>query len=331
VPAIEGLARVGCLTNETVFSLTHQPRRLAVIGAGPIGCEMAQAFCRLGSEVTLIERESQILPGEDPDACRILASALQRDDMAVKLGAIVTHVRGGKSLKTVHLRAGPHSEQVTVDEILVCVGRTPSIAELGLPAAGIEQHPEHGIVIDDHLRTTNPRVYAAGDVCTRYRFAHVADAMARIAVRNALFLGRGRFSNLIIPRCIYTDPEIARVGIGCDEARQRGWLLDTFSVPFHTIDRAVIDGDEEGLLKIHVHKGNDKILGATIIGRRAGDMISEITLAMVHHIGLKGIAEVIYPYPTHIEAIRKAADACTRASLRPTTRRLWRRWLAWSR
>lgn len=331
VPPIEGLSRVGYLTNETLFSLTRQPRRLAVIGAGPIGCEMAQAFCRLGSDVTLIEQEPQILPGEDPDACRILTNSLQRDEITVKLGAIVTHVRGSESEKTIHLRTSGASEQVTADEILVCVGRSPNVDGLALASAGIKRDAEHGIVIDDHLRTSNTRVYAAGDVCTRYRFAHVADAMARIAVHNALFFGRKRFSDLIIPRCIYTDPEISRVGIGCDEARARGWQLDTYSVPFHTVDRAVIDGDEEGLLKIHVRKGTDKIMGATIIGRQACDMISEITLAMVHNIGLKGISEVLYLYPTHIEAIRKAADACKQSSVRPTLRALLRRWLAWSR
>ncbi len=322
---------VGYLTNETVFMLTEQPRRLAVIGAGPIGCELAQAFCRLGSDVTLIERDSQVLPGEDADACRILAEALQRDNINFKFDTIVTHIRAGDRGKTVYLRTGTQSEQVSVDEILICAGRYPNTEGLALAAAGIGQDAERGVLVDDFLRTSNRRVYAAGDVCTRYRFAHVADAMARIAVANALFVGRRRFSDLTIPWCIYTDPEIARVGVGVEGARARGWPIETYPVPFHTIDRAVIDGDEEGLLKIHVRRGTDRIVGATIIGRQAGDMISQITLAMVHGIGLRGIAEVLYLYPTHIEAIRKAADACVQASPSPARRRLLRRWLAWGR
>jgi len=331
VPAIEGLARVGYLTSETLFSLTQQPRRLVVIGAGPTGCEMAQAFCRLGSEVTLIEREGRILPNEDADVARILGNALQRDDVSTKLGAIVTHVRGSESEKTVFLRMGPHGEQVTADEMLVCVGRSPNTDGLDLPAAGIKYDATRGILIDDWLCTSNPRVYAAGDVCTRYRFAHVAEAMARIALENALLRGRKRFSDLMIPRCIYTDPEIAHVGLCADEVQRQDNEIETFSVPFHTVDRAVIDGDEDGLLKIHVRKGKDRIVSATIIGRQAAEMIGEVTMAMVHNIGLGGIAKVMHPYPTHAEAIRKAAQAYQRTRLTPLVKRLLQRWLAWNR
>lgn len=331
IPPIDGLTRIGYLTSQTVFSLGRQPERLAVIGAGPVGCEMAQAFGRLGSEVTLIEREMQILPGEDGDACRILAGALQRNEVDVKLGAIVTHVRGTGPEKVVHLRIDGHSQQVAADEILVCMGRTPNIEDLALAAAGIEQDAEHGIIVDDSLCTSNRRIYAAGDVCTRERFAHAAVAMAQIVVRNALFFGRRRFSELTVPRCVYTDPEIARVGLCSDDARRRGCPVETYTVPFHAIDRAVIDGDEEGLLKIHVRKGTDRIIGAAIIGKQAADMISQITMAMVHKIGLRGIGRVIYPYPTHIEAIRTAAEACNRQTLGTAARVLLRRWLAWAR
>lgn len=329
VPSIEGLGRVGYLTTDTVFALPQLPRRLAVIGAGPAGCELAQAFCRLGSDVTLIERETRILPGEDIDACRVLSNAFRRDDVTVKMGAIVTHVRGGESAKTLHLRTGSQAEQVTVDEILLCTGRAANTDSLDLPAGGVASDALRGVLVDDYLRTSNPRVYAAGDVCTRHRYAHVAEATARIALHNALLAGWRRMSDLVIPWCTHTDPEVARVGLSADEAQRRGVELETFAVPFHAVDRAVIDGDEEGLLKVHVRKGTDRLAGAMVISRQAGDMISEITLAMVHRIGLGGIAEVIHPYATHAEAIRQAADAYRRTRLTPTLRRLLRRWLAW--
>lgn len=331
VPPIEGIERTGYLTHETVFSLTQQPRRLAVIGAGPAGCELAQAFCRLGSDVTLIERDSRILPTVDADASRILAGALQRDDVSLCLGAIVSHVRGVDTGKAVHIRRDGMSMTITVDEILVTTGRTPNIEGLNLAAAGVHHDMLRGVIVDKTLRTSNRRIYAAGDVCTHYRYAHAAGAMARIASENALWFGRREFSGLTIPSCTYTEPEVAQVGLNCEQAALRGVDLDTYTVPMHTVDRAIIDGEETGLLKIHTYKGTDRIAGATIVASHAGEMIGEIASAMVHGIGLARLADVVRPYPTQSEAIRKAAEFCRLARPAPPLRRLLDKVSGWMR
>jgi pyruvate/2-oxoglutarate dehydrogenase complex dihydrolipoamide dehydrogenase (E3) component len=331
VPPIEGIERVGYLTHETVFSLTQQPRRLAVIGAGPAGCELAQAFCRLGSDVTLIEQDNQILPDADADAARVLAGALQRDDVSLCLGAVVSHVRSVDADKVVHIRKDGESMSIAVDEILVTTGRAPNIEGLNLAAAGVRYDVLRGVIVDKTLRTSNRRVYAAGDVCTHYRVAHAAGAMAQIAVENALWFGRRQFSGMAVPSCTYTEPEVAQVGLNCERAALRGIDMETYSVPMHTVDRAIIDGEETGLVKIHTYKGTDRIAGATIVASHAGEMVGEIALAMVHEIGLGRIAEVIRPYPTQSEAIRKAAELCNRARPAPLVRRLLDRVLEWTR
>ena len=331
VPAIEGLERVGYLTNESVFSLTQQPRRLAIVGAGPLGCELAQAFCRLGSEVTLIERENRVLPGADPDAVHLLAGSLQRDDVGLCLGAIVTHVRGVGADKVVHIRRDGQSLSLAVDEILISAGRAANIDGLNLAAAGVRYDALRGVVVDDMLRTSNRDVYAAGDVCTHERYTHAAHAMARIVLCNALLFGRRRFSDLVIPSCTYTDPEVAQVGLNAERAQRRGIDLDTYSVPLHTIDRAIIDGEEMGLLKIHTRKGTGRIAGATIVARQASEMIGEITLAMTRNTPLGQLAEIIHPYPTQIEAIGKAARAYNLAQPASWRHRILSRLLAWRR
>ncbi len=322
LPPIEGLDRVGCLTNESIFSLTQQPRRLAVIGAGPLGCELGQAFCRLGSEVTLIERENRILPGADGDAARLLAGALQRDDMGLCLGAMVTHVRQVDADKVVHIRRDGASLSIPVDEILVTAGRAANIEGLNLAAAGVRYDALHGVRVDDHLQTSNRHIYAAGDVCTYKRSTHAATAMGRVALHNALFFGRRRFGEQAVPLCAYTDPQVAQVGLNCEQARRRGIDLETWSVALHTVDRAIIDGDEMGLVKIHTYKGTDRIAGATILARQACEMISEISLAMTHGIGLGRLADLVHPYPTHSEAIRKAGELYRRARPAPLVDRL---------
>ena len=331
IPGIEGLERVGYLTTESISSLTQQPRRLAVIGAGPLGCELGQAFRRLGSEVTLVERENRILPGTDADAAHLLAGALQRDDVGLCPGAIVTHVRAVDADKVVYIRQDKQSLSIRVDEILVSIGRAANIEGLNLPAAGVKYGVLHGVVVDDMLRTSNHDIYAAGDVCTWQRFTHAADAMARIVVENALLLGRRKFSGLVIPSCMYTEPEVAQVGMNGEQAQRRGIDMDTCSVPLHTIDRAIIDGEETGLLKIHTYKGTSRIAGATIVARHASEMIGEIALAMTRNITLGQLADVIHPYPTQAEAIGKVADAYNRAQPISWRRKILTRLLAWRR
>jgi pyruvate/2-oxoglutarate dehydrogenase complex dihydrolipoamide dehydrogenase (E3) component len=330
-PAIEGLEAAGYLTNETVFDLTERPRRLLVIGGGPLGCELAQAFCRLGCQVTLASQEPYFLPGEERDAADILAEALRRDGIDVRLNTEVVSVTKVGGEKRVLLVDYDQRETVAVDEILVGAGRVPNVAGLNLEAAGVAYDRERGVRVDDRLRTTHRRIYAAGDVALETKYTHMADATARIVLQNALFGGRKKLSALTIPWCTYTDPEIAHVGVYVKEAREEGFGMKTFTVPMSDVDRAVLDGEEEGFVKIHVREGTDTILGATIVARHAGEMINEISLAMVAGIGLKTLSRVIHSYPTQAEAIRKAADAYTRTRLTPFLKRLSRRWLAWSR
>ncbi|MBI5342673.1 MAG: mercuric reductase [Deltaproteobacteria bacterium] len=332
VPAVDGLAEAGFLTNETVFSLTELPTRLLVFGAGPIGCEMAQAFRRFGSEVTLIERAPQFLTREDPDAAALLHETFRREGIDVRLNTAVTRIAAAGKEKRVHLRRSDGKEDtIAVDEILIGAGRTPNVEGLDLDAAGVGCDAREGIDTDDFLRTANPRIYAAGDVCLKHKFTHTADAAARIAIQNALFLGRKRVSALTVPWCTYTDPEIAHVGMYERDARERGIPVETFVREMREVDRSVVDGEEEGFVKVHTRKGTDRILGATIVARHAGEMINEISLAIVGNIGLGTVANVIHSYPTQAEAVKQVADAYNRTRLTPFAKKILGGWLAWTR
>ena len=329
-PPVPGLAEAGFLTNETVFSLTELPKRLAVLGGGPIGCELSQAFRRLGSEVTIIEMGPQFLPREDPDAAALLAAAFRREGITVKLGTALKQVTTAGADRLLHLEAAGREEVLAVDTILVGVGRAPNVEGLNLEAARV-QYSATGVQANDFLQTTNPLVYAAGDICMGYKFTHIADATARIVIQNALFFGRKKASALTVPWCTYTDPEIAHVGMYERDAERKGIGVSTFTIPFGEVDRAVVEGEKDGFVKIHVKSGTDQILGATIVASHAGEMISEISVAMAGRVGLGRLASVIHPYPTQAEAIRKAGDAYNRTRLTPFVKQLFTRWLAWTR
>ena len=330
-PAIPGLLEAGFLTNENVFHLTEQPRRLALIGGGPVGCELAQAFARLGSEVTLIHDREQLLEREDPDAGSILERVLRREGVRLLLGAAVEQVERASGEKRLRVKHAGGLETVAVDEILVGAGRRPNLEGLGLEAAGVRHDPVRGVEVDDRLRTSNRRIYAAGDVYMAWRFTHAADAAARIVIQNALFLGRRRLSALTMPWCTYTDPEIAHVGLAPREAEEQGLALDTYLRPLSEVDRARADDASEGFVKLHVAKGKDRILGATVVARNAGDLVSEISVAMAGGVGLGRLAQVIHPYPTQAEAIRQLGDAYNRTRLTPRAKLVLGRWLAWRR
>jgi len=216
--------------------------------------------------------------------------------------------------------------ELLADEILIGVGRAPAVEGLGLEAAGIEYDRARGIKVDDYLRTSNRRVYAAGDVSSALKFTHLSDAHARMLLRNALFFGWRRVSALTIPWCTYTDPEIAHVGVNEFEAHQRGIEIATFVQELREVDRAVLDGETDGFVKVHVYRGTDRIAGATIVASHAGEMISELTLAISAGIGLGTIGEMIHPYPTQADAIRRVANAYTRTRLTPFAAKLFRRW-----
>ena len=329
-PPVPGLKEAGYLTNETIFSLTELPPRMAVIGAGPIGCELAQALQRFGAQITLLELLPQILPREDRDAAMVVEQALVQDGVSLVLGAQIEKVEvvGAEKILTVSDPQG--SRRISVDEILVGAGRTPNLEGLRLELVGVD-YDRKGIKVNDYLQTSNSRIYAAGDVCSAYQFTHTADAAARIVIRNALFLGRSRFSALTIPWATFTDPEISHVGLYPEQAARRGLPIDTLVRPLREVDRAIADGDREGFVKVHVKRGADTILGATIVARHAGDLISEVTVAMAAGLGLGGIANVIHPYPTQAEAIKQTGDAYNRTRLTPFVKSLLSRWLAWTR
>jgi pyruvate/2-oxoglutarate dehydrogenase complex dihydrolipoamide dehydrogenase (E3) component len=328
---IPGLAEAGHLTNETIFSLTELPRRLAVIGAGPIGCELAQTFARFGTRVTLLEVMPQILIREDRDAAQRIEKALVADAVDIRVSCNVRGLKTEGAEKVFDLETDGKAEGLRVDQILLGVGRAHNVEGLGLDAAGVEFDAKQGVHVNDRLQTSNPSIYAAGDICFPFKFTHTADAMARIVIQNALFFGRAKASALTIPWCTYTDPEIAHVGMYAADAEKRGIEVQTHTVEMATVDRAVLDGEEEGFLKVHVKKGTDKILGATLVARHAGDMISEITLAMVTGAGLGTLAKTIHPYPTQAEVMRKAGDAHSRTRLTPTVAKIFDLILRWRR
>lgn len=329
-PPIPGLADAGYLTNETVFSLTTRPAHLVVLGAGPIGCEMAQTFARFGARVTIVDRARGVLPREDRDAAAIVQHALDRDGVRVVDDAAVERVeRSGDQRTLVVTRAG-ESMHVTGDALLVAVGRAPNLEGLALDVAGVAA-TSAGVTVDDRLRTSNPRIFAVGDVCSAHKFTHAADFQARAVVQNALFFGRARVSRLVVPWATYTSPELAHVGLHEADARARGTAVDIVSVPFHDVDRAVLDGEEDGLLKLVLGKGTDRILGATLVAAHAGDLIGEVTLAMTAGLGLSRIGQTVHPYPTQAEVFRKAADQWRRRKLTPRVKALFNRYFAWVR
>jgi pyruvate/2-oxoglutarate dehydrogenase complex dihydrolipoamide dehydrogenase (E3) component len=322
VPEIVGLAAAGYRTNETIFALTELPRRLVVIGAGPIGTELAQAFARFGSLVTVIDRGEHALHREDADAAAVVERAMERDGVVFRHRGSISRVERRGAEKLIVLQGPNGEEPVAGDEILVAAGRVPNVEGLNLDAAGIA-YDRSGVQVNDRLRTTNRRVYAAGDVCSRYRFTHVADALARIVVQNALFHGRAKASRLIVPWTTYTSPEVAHVGMYARDALAAGVQVESLTIPMHQVDRAVLDGETEGFLRVHLKKGTDRILGATLVAEHAGEMISEISVAMTAGLGLGRIGATIHPYPTQAEVFRRAADAWRRKKLTPRVKHLF--------
>ena len=322
-PQIPGLEAAGYLTNETVFSLTELPRRLAIIGGGPIGCELAQGFHRLGSQVTLLHNHDHLLNKEEADAADIVQQQFTREGIHLALDIAIDRVEQTDAGKVLRFHRNGAVESILVDEILVGAGRQPNVEGLNLEAVGVHYAPHQGVTVNDYLQTTNPRVYAAGDICMNWKFTHAADAAARIVLKNILFspfgLGRSKLSDLVMPWVTYTDPEIAHVGMYESEAKAQGIETDTIKIPLDDVDRALADGETNGFAKILHKKGADTILGATIVARHAGEMISEVTLAITTKQGLNALSGVIHPYPTQAEAIKKAADTYRRTLLTPRT------------
>jgi pyruvate/2-oxoglutarate dehydrogenase complex dihydrolipoamide dehydrogenase (E3) component len=328
-PPVRGLEAVPYLTNETLFSLTERPGHLVAIGAGPIGCEMAQAFARLGSRVTLFDAAPRVLPREDADAAAIVHRALERDGISLELGTRLLEVRSADGAIAIALeRRGEPIRMITGDCLLVAAGREPDIHHLNLVAAGVESDAQ-GVIVDDRLRTTNPRVFASGDVCSTFKFTHAADAMSRIVIQNALFYGRRKASALVIPWCTYTAPEVAHVGLNENAARDRGRSVATITVELSDVDRAVVDDETEGFLRVHHEKG--RLVGCTIVAPHAGDLIGQASFAMTRGARLSHFSSTVYPYPTIAEAFRKAGDTYRRTLVSAGFHKWLERYFRWTR
>jgi pyruvate/2-oxoglutarate dehydrogenase complex dihydrolipoamide dehydrogenase (E3) component len=319
IPSIPGLRDLPFLTSETVFELREPPRSLLIVGGGPIGCELAQAFALLGVEVTIVESQSRLLPQEDPDAAAIVARRLAEDGVRVLTGASIQRFTHTSTSITAEVEGGG----VVADAVLVASGRSPSIERLNLGAAGVTA-TDRGVAVDDRLRTSNRRIFAAGDVCSPYQFTHAADAMARIVIQNALFFGRRRASALVIPWTTYTFPEVAHVGPAPAQIARTG--ADEVTIPLADVDRAVIDADTPGFLRIH-HKGG-RIVAATLVAPHAGELIGHIASLMRRRGSLADFSSDIYPYPTLADALRKAGDAYRRTQLTPGVKAALRRYFA---
>ncbi|MFI5400103.1 MAG: dihydrolipoyl dehydrogenase family protein [SAR324 cluster bacterium] len=347
VPPIPGLADAGYLTNETVFEALQRfaptggglGPRLAVLGGGPIGVELAQALARLGAEVALVEVQARLLPRDDPDAAEAVAAALREDGVRVWAGARCTRVEttgGAKRLYLAPTGSGPSAglpPAIEVDHVIVAAGRTARVDGLQLDQAGVLAEPD-GIRVDARLRTTCPSVYACGDVIGPYRFTHMANQQARVVVQNALLPVKTRIDYRVVPWCTFTDPEVARVGLNETDAQAQGVPFRTIRVDLAGNDRAVCDGDGRtgaGFLKVLTPPGRDDILGATVVAAHAGELIHEAVLAMSKRLRLRDLAAAVHVYPTLAEAFHRAGDESRKAGFTPGLQGLLRRYLAWQR
>ncbi len=308
VPPIPGLDGVPYLTNETVFGLRELPRHLIVIGGGPIGCELGQAFRRLGAEVTVIE-QAEILPKDDPELVDILRTRLRADGLDIREGARVTRVESVEDRVAVTVESsGPAKtieERIEGSALLLAAGRRPVVEDLGLEAAGVACG-RGGIEVDARLRTTNPRIFAAGDVVGGYQFTHMASHHAVVVIKNALFRLPAKVETRAVPWVTYTDPELAQVGLTEAEARREHGAIRVLRWPFAENDRARAERGVEGLVKV-IASPRGKILGASILGAQAGELIQSWTLAIAQGIKISAMAGTIAPYPTRGEAGKRAA------------------------
>jgi pyruvate/2-oxoglutarate dehydrogenase complex dihydrolipoamide dehydrogenase (E3) component len=327
VPPIDGLTDVPFVTNETIFSLERQPETLLVLGAGPIGLELAQAFARLGTTVRVLEAAPQLLPREDEEIAKLLGQQLAAEEVEILLDTKVTRVsREGRTIRLSAQR--PDGSPVTVegDTLLVATGRVSNVALLEAEKAGVETG-KSGVVVDERLRTTADGVWAAGDVTGRLLFTHVADYQARLVVRNAFFPLASKADYSTVPWVTFTEPELAHVGLTEREARERhGGDVRVWRRPFDAVDRAITDGETHGMVKLITDR-KGKILGGHILGHGAGNLIGEVALAMKHGIPAGKLGNTIHAYPTYPEAIKQAAEGYYKSRFRGPIRTI-ARWFA---
>jgi pyruvate/2-oxoglutarate dehydrogenase complex dihydrolipoamide dehydrogenase (E3) component len=331
IPKIEGIDNVPYFTNETIFDgLREKPESMIVLGGGPIGCELAQTFCRLGTQVTIIQRGEQLLPREDRDVAKFLERRLINEGVRIlkktDVRALASTDAGKVAVEFLNRQSGELAERTLfTDALLAAIGRAANLQGLDLKSAGVDLN-ERGMRVTDYLQTSQPHIYGVGDVIGPFLFTHMADAQARVVVRNILmpfqFL-RQKMDYSVVPWCTYTDPETAHVGLGEKEAQQKNIQYDLFVVPLEDVDRAVVESEEAGFAKILTAKGSDRILGATIVASHAGDLLHEFVLAMKAGIGLGTIASTIHVYPTFAELARKAGDKYNKTRLTPRAKKIF--------
>jgi pyruvate/2-oxoglutarate dehydrogenase complex dihydrolipoamide dehydrogenase (E3) component len=333
VPPIPGLHETGFLTSDTVWGLEELPRRLVVLGGGPIGCELAQAFARLGSEVTQVEMAPRVMLREDPEVSELVAASLRADGVAVLTGHQAVRAEVADGQKRLVVREGEREIALPFDQLLCAVGRSPRVTGYGLEELGIPLTPRRTVETNPWLQTLYPNIYAVGDVAGPYQLTHVAAHQAWYAAVNALF---GRFRKFradysVIPWTTFTDPEVARVGLSETEAREQGVPFEVTRYGIDDLDRAIADGNAHGFVKVLTVPGKDRILGVTIVGHHAGDLLAEYVLAMKHGLGLNKILGTIHTYPTMAEANKYAAGEWKRAHAPKKLLEWVARYHAWER
>ncbi|MBS0473487.1 MAG: FAD-dependent oxidoreductase [Proteobacteria bacterium] len=306
---IPGLDAVGYRTSADIFDLPALPNRIAIIGGGPLGCEMAQALCRLGAHVSIIQDDPKFLPREERDAAEILSRCLARDGVEIRLNTTVTGARLENGVRVLETFNNEIRLDIEAELVLLSIGRIPNIEHLELDRGGVASDTKHGIIVDDSFQTSNPNVYAAGDVCLDLKFANAAIASARMASANALGGAAHSRQDMLVPWCTYCDPEIAHIGLHVFDAHELSVPIKSFTVMMHDIDRAITDSQDAGFVKIHIEDGTDRILGATIVAERASEMINEMAVVMGAGIGLGALSGVIHAYPAQSEGIMRAALA----------------------
>lgn len=306
---IPGLDTIGYCTSADIFDLPALPDRIAIIGGGPLGCEMAQALCRLGARVSIIQDDPKFLPREERDAAEILSRCLARDGVEIRLNTTVTGARLENGVRVLETFNNEIRLDIEADLVLLSIGRIPNIEHLELDRGSIASDAKRGIIVDDHFRTSNPQVYAAGDACLDLKFANAAVASARMAAANALDGAAHSRRNMLVPWCTYCDPEIAHIGLHVFDAHERSVPIKSFTVMMHDIDRAITDGRDDGFVKIHIEDGTDRILGATIVATGASELINEMAMAMSAGVGLDVLSRVVHTYPSQSAGVVQAALA----------------------
>jgi pyruvate/2-oxoglutarate dehydrogenase complex dihydrolipoamide dehydrogenase (E3) component len=331
VPKVPGLAETGFLTNESAFDLTQLPTTLTIVGGGPIGVELGQAFARLGARVTIVHGPERIMPKEDPEVSEAVAAVLRREGVELLTGARMERVRRDGEQKVVEARKNDALVELRSDEILLALGRAPNVEGLSLEAAGVTFDAK-GIKVDDYLATSINHIYAIGDVIGGYLFSHVAAYHAGVAVRNILLpVGRKKVGYDVLPWVTFTDPEAARIGLTEAEAmeQERG-KIRVIRFPWHEIDRAQAEAEPEGFIKLVLGAKNDTILGAHLVGAHAGELLAEIALAMKYKLGLDAIFSTTHAYPTYSTGLQQAAfEAYLESESLKNARRFLRPVISW--